>query len=152
MDDIQKLLAIENIKQLKAAYFRTMDTKAWDEFRELFTVDVMVDSSEAFTPLDATGEPIEVGLPRCAPDQKLCVWGVDDFIRMQHRHLEGISTVHHGHMPEITIISDDEANGVWAMEDKLRWPEGQGTVRELHGYGHYQERYRKVDGRWRIAH
>ena len=41
MDDI------EAIKQLKARYFRTMDTKDWDAMREVFTDDVVVDTSEA---------------------------------------------------------------------------------------------------------
>ena len=32
------------------------------------------------------------------------------------------------------------------MEDMLRWSDG----RELHGYGHYQESYEKIDGSWHI--
>lgn len=59
-------------------------------------------------------------------------------------------TVHHGHMPEITMDSDDRATGVWAMEDMLWWPEGS-PLKHLHGYGHYHETHaRTVDG-WRIA-
>jgi hypothetical protein len=151
MDDVQRLIAIEEIKQLKAAYFRGMDTKAWDEFRTLFTEDVIVDTTEAFTPLDASGQPIEADQPHRAPEPSLYLQGVGAFLEAQHYHLDGVSTVHHGHTPEITILSDTEATGVWAMEDKLRWPPGRGPMREMHGYGHYRERYRKVDGRWRIA-
>jgi len=33
------------------------------------------------------------------------------------------------------------------MEDMLRWE----SQSELHGYGHYHDEYRKVDGAWRIA-
>jgi hypothetical protein len=50
-------------------------------------------------------------------------------------------------MPEIEITSPTTARGVWAMEDKLRWPE-RGTA--MHGYGHYHETYELVDGAWRI--
>ncbi len=39
MDDV------EAIKKLKARYFRLMDTKDWDAFRELVTPDVVVDVS-----------------------------------------------------------------------------------------------------------
>ena len=39
--------------------------------------------------------------------------------------------------------------GVWAMEDKLRWPEGA-PLAAMHGYGHYHDRYEMADGRWRI--
>ena len=41
MDDI------EAIRQLKARYFRTMDTKDWDGMRQVFTDDVVIDTSEA---------------------------------------------------------------------------------------------------------
>jgi hypothetical protein len=60
-----------------------------------------------------------------------------------------VVTVHHGHMPEIEITSDDTATGIWAMEDKLRWPEGS-PIGWMHGYGHYHETYERVDGAWRI--
>jgi len=32
--------AIEQLKQLKARYFRLMDQKRWDEWQEVFTEDV----------------------------------------------------------------------------------------------------------------
>ena len=41
MDDV------EAIKQLKARYFRTMDTKDWAAMRQVFTDDVVIDTSEA---------------------------------------------------------------------------------------------------------
>ena len=41
MDDI------EAIKQLKARYFRTMDTKDWAAMRQVFTDDVVMDTSSS---------------------------------------------------------------------------------------------------------
>ena len=64
--------------------------------------------------------------------------------------VEQVNTVHHGHMPEIDILSDTEATGIWAMEDKLWWPEGA-PLTAMHGYGHYHERYVRTDDGWRIA-
>ena len=64
--------------------------------------------------------------------------------------LEGVRTVHHGHMPEIEITSPTTATGIWSMEDMLRWPEGS-PIKAMHGYGHYLETYEKVDGAWLIA-
>jgi len=32
-----------------------------------------------------------------------------------------LTTVHHAHTPEITLISPTTAKGVWAMEDLLWW-------------------------------
>src|SRR5207245_1818724 len=63
--------------------------------------------------------------------------------------VDTVQTVHHGHMPEIEITSPATARGVWAMEDKLRWPDGS-PIRAMHGYGHYHETYEKIDGHWRI--
>jgi hypothetical protein len=64
--------------------------------------------------------------------------------------LNGVVTVHHGHMPEIELTSATTATGVWAMEDHLRWPAGE-SIGELHGYGHYHETYVKLDDGWRIS-
>jgi hypothetical protein len=52
-------------------------------------------------------------------------------------------------MPEITFTSPTTAKGIWAMEDKLRWPPGS-AIREMHGYGHYVETYEKRPEGWRI--
>ena len=122
MDDV------EAIKQLKARYFRLMDTKDWAGFRALFTPDVRVDVSG-----DGAG----------------VFEGLDVFMAMLEPTLRGVVTVHHGHTPEIEITSPTTATGIWAMEDHLRFPPG-GPVGELHGYGHYHETYVKLDGDWRI--
>ena len=119
MDDI------EAIKQLKARYFRLMDTKDWDGMREVFAEDVYIDTT------DSGGRVVE---------------GAEDFMAGLREILEDVLTVHHGHMPEIELTSATTATGIWAMEDRLRWPDG----RELHGAGHYHEEYQKDDGRWHI--
>src|SRR5690348_3805700 len=75
---------IEAIQQLKARYFRTMDTKDWTAMRDVFTDDLVMDGS------DAGGRAIA---------------GADVFMAFLQRFLEGAVTVHHGHMPEITITS-----------------------------------------------
>ena len=119
MDDM------EAIKQLKARYFRTMDTKDWDTMRQVFTDDVVMDTT------DSGGD---------------IVTGADHFLAFLRQALDAVVTVHHGHTPEIELTSASSASGIWAMEDMLRWPDGS----ELHGYGHYHETYEKGDGVWRI--
>ncbi len=120
MDDV------EAIKQLKARYFRTMDTKDWSAMRAVFTDDVVVDTS-------SSGGGV--------------VAGADDFISFLSGVIGDVVTVHHGHMPEIEVTSPTTASGIWAMEDMLRWPDGT----ELHGYGHYHETYEKHAGTRRIT-
>lgn len=117
---------ITEIQRLKARYFRTMDTKQWAAMRDVFTDDVVMDTTES-------GGGV--------------VTGADEFVAFLAATLDGVVTVHHGHCPEIELTSATTAQGVWAMEDMLRWPDGT----ELHGYGHYHETYEKHHGRWRIA-
>ena len=121
---------IEAIKQLKARYFRCMDTKDWDGMRQVFAQDVHIDTSG-----DGGGVQDDA----------------DGFMAMLRSNIEDVVTVHHGHMPEITLTSPTTATGIWAMEDHLWWPEGA-PLKHLHGYGHYHETYEKgADGTWRIT-
>jgi len=115
----------EAIKQLKARYFRTLDTKDWTAMREVFTDDVVVDTTSS------GGDVVE---------------GADAFVAFLRETLRDVVTVHHGHMPEIELTSATTAKGIWAMQDLLRWPDGH----ELHGYGHYHETYERAGGAWRI--
>ena len=116
---------VEMIKQLKARYFRTMDTKDWAAMREVFTDDVVIDTT------DSGGAVVS---------------GADEFLEFLQGAIGEAVTVHHGHMPEIDVTSATTATGVWAMADVVQWPNGT----ELRGYGHYHEAYEKADGVWRI--
>ena len=116
---------LEAIRRLKARYFRTMDTKDWSAMREVFTDDVVMDTSSS------GGGVVE---------------GADAFLTFLSGILADVVTVHHGHMPEIEITGPTTAKGVWAMEDFLQWPNGM----QMRGYGHYHETYEKDDGAWRI--
>ena len=131
MNDVEKLLAIEEIKQLKARYFRFVDTKDWQGFEELFTEDAVLD--------------IRDDIPDCV------VTGAAEIVNTVSSNLVDVTSVHHGHCPEIEISSDNSATGIWAMEDKLRWSEDStAQLKNLHGYGHYLETYARVNDNWRI--
>nr|WP_106410491.1 MULTISPECIES: nuclear transport factor 2 family protein [Pseudofrankia] len=119
MDDI------EAIKQLKARYCRLLDTKDWDGYRLIFTDDVVIDTE------DSGGNIVD---------------GADAFLEFLRVALAGTVTVHQCHTPEITITSPASATGIWAMEDRVRFPDGN----DLTGFGHYHETYEKVDDGWRI--
>ncbi len=134
MQPERELVEIEAIKQLKARYFRLMDTKQWDAFRQVFTDDAVLDVRAE------TGT--ESGLLR----------GGDAIAAGIRQSIEAAVTVHHGHMPEIRLLDAERAEGIWAMEDVVEWPSPEGAPRSgFRGYGHYHETYRKVEGSWRIA-
>ena len=130
MDATERLLAIEEIRQLKARYFRCLDTKDWAGLAAVFAPDGVLDHREAEMEHTVTGAQ-----------------AIADSIEGAVR--EAI-TVHHGHMSEIEILSPTTARGIWAMEDKLWWPEGS-PYKTIHGYGHYHEEYSKVEGEWKIS-
>ncbi|MEM5451036.1 MULTISPECIES: nuclear transport factor 2 family protein [Paraburkholderia] len=129
--DIERLLAIEEIKQLKARYLRCVDTKHWEAFGAVFAPDGQLDISD--------------DVPGCI------LAGRENIVRAVSVPLAGCVSVHHGHCPEIDITSSTTANGTWAMEDMLRWgAKSAYPNRTLHGYGHYVETYEKIDGQWLI--
>jgi hypothetical protein len=132
---LEDLIAIEEIKQLKARYFRCMDGKEWDAFAALFAADATMDVSG-----EMRADPADDGVIR----------GRDQIAAFVRNAIDRVTTVHHGHTPEIEVVSPTEATGVWAMEDHLRWPRNS-PIRELHGYGHYHETYVQLGGRWHIA-
>jgi SnoaL-like protein len=127
-DLARQLWEIEQIKQLKARYFRLMDTKDWDAWKDLFTEDCVHHL------------PAELN----APPQTNA-----EYLDLVPRQLANAFTTHHGHMPEITLLSPTEATGVWAMFDYVLYPD---RLTGIKGYGHYHETYRKCeDGKWRIS-
>ena len=135
MDTVERLEAIEEIKQLKARYFRCMDMKDWDGFAAVFAPDARMDVSGELSDDVADGIGVTTG------DREITA-----FVR---ESIEDVTTVHHGHTPEIDVTSPTTAAGVWAMEDHLWWPE-RSPIISMHGYGHYHETYEKTQGRWRI--
>jgi hypothetical protein len=136
VDAVGRLEAIEAIKVLKARYFRYMDTKDWDGFADQFAPDAV---------MDVSGEMGDAADPESG-----VIRGNREIAGFVRETVGDVVTVHHGHMPEITVTSPTTATGIWAMEDVLRWPEGF-PIRSMHGYGHYYETYEKLDGRWRIT-
>ena len=122
------LAEIEEIKQLKARYFRLMDTKQWSEWGENLTEDCV---------LEYTGGP------------DIRMEGRDAVVEFVSNALDGAVSVHQGHMPEIELTGPTTARGTWAMSDVVEWS-GERQPNSLRGFGHYEDEYAKEDGTWRI--
>ncbi len=128
MNDLERLVAVEDIKNLVARRIRAMDEKRWADYEEMHAPDHVSDSY--------AGEPAigaKVNTERLA------------------QVLGHIISVHHAHTPEIAITSSTTAEGVWAMEDMLFWKQGS-EDHWLHGFGHYHEKYRKDPDGWRFVY
>ena len=117
MDDV------EEIKKLKARYFRGLDTKDWDLYAGVFAEDCVVDLRRA-------GGELYHGREKFAAYARTLT----------------MRSIHHGHMPEIDLTSATTATGVWALEDYNIWDDGT----QNHGWGHYLETYEKQGDRWYI--
>ena len=134
MDTLTRLAALDAIRQLKARYWRLMDTKQWDELFAVFTDDVVMDM-------------------RGAGSEGSTARGPDAVVEYIRSHVGIATTVHMGHQVEIDLASATTATAVWMFEDILEWHDGSSFngVRALHGWGHYHDRYALTSGGWRIA-
>ncbi|MFP8874496.1 MAG: nuclear transport factor 2 family protein [Myxococcota bacterium] len=129
MDEVTKLVEIENIKRLKAKYMRCVDTKDWEGLESCFTEDATSSYGDGAYSFDGRG-------------------AIMKFLRDSMASNRFISK-HQVHTPEIDIHSETEAEGTWYLEDMVAQLE-QGWT--LEGTGIYRDEYVKRDGEWRIRH
>jgi len=132
MDPVYELMAMEQIKRLKARRVRCMDEKDWEGYAACHTPDAVSYTFQS----EKTGAAGPIVGPKA----------IAEALKKQ---LTGRTTCHHIHAPEIELTSETTATGIWPMEDMLWWDEG-GERRWIHGYGHYRETYEKLDGQWLI--
>jgi SnoaL-like domain len=132
---IDSILAIEEIKRLKARYFRLLDTKRWSELAELFTPDARFEGPTPTVNYES---------------------GPQAFVASVRALFDGAISCHQGYLPEIEILSEDTAHGIWAMHDDVEFPtpriDGDWVgCTGYSGYGYYEETYRRCGGSWRIS-
>ena len=132
-----RMLAIEEIHQLKARYIRCMDMKDWVCWEDVLAPD-----------FHFKGSTVE--------------WHSAKEM-VQSTHLSGlfdrVKTVSHVYTPEIEILSPSTAKGTWGADFFHYWPAGTGTTqgRELvmrgqwnHSDAYYHDSYVKIGARWFI--
>ncbi len=128
-DSVDRLLELEEIKQLKARYCRFVAKEDWKGFKNLFSEDL-----QFITPDGYMHDGREVFMAFHEESlQKPKVWGVV-----------------HVYSPEISMTGPHSAKGLWAMEDVHVWPGGDGPPVGHHGYGYYDEDYVRLADGWRF--
>lgn len=136
MTDLERLVALEDIKLLRAKYCYFIDNHLWSRFSEIMTEDAVLDMSDPTEKLNnRTLEPI-VGRDR--------IIGLMDAVFTDLRQLLHIVT-----MPQIEFERPDFATGIWRQEtfvNELR-PDAPGTGI---AYGTVFDSYEKKDGSWWI--
>ena len=125
---MDQLKEIEEIKQLKARYFRFLDTKNWFELGACLMENVVFSY----------------------PPQKIEVNGRVALIEnFSTRHAK-TKTAHTGSMPEILFNDNWHAEGIWFMSDYVVAFDENGETKVNHGFGHYHETYTCEHGKWKI--
>lgn len=119
---------MEEIRQLKYAYFRGIDTADLDLLAGLMHPDVTV---------HFIGGGYEWRLA-----------GREQYVQtIAEQFNSHVVAQHNGHHPEIRILGPTEAEGIWYLYDNFY------NLRErlyTHGTAFYHDRYEKVDGKWLI--
>ena len=126
LSPLDELIAIEEIKKLKARRDRAVDLKDWDTYQALHAPEHVSHND---------------GYP---------AWSRDDMMRHVREANRHITLAHHSHTPDITLVSETEATGVWTMEDHYAWMQGE-EFHWMRGYGYYHEGYARRDGQWLIV-
>ena len=120
------LVVVEEIKQLKYRYLRTLDLKQWDAFEQCFVPEATGDYGEGLA----------------FPDR-------DALVGYMRENLgPTLVTMHQCHHPEIAV-DGDTATGRWYLEDKVISEESRFL---LEGAAFYEDRYVRTADGWRFAH
>ena len=135
------LAAIEAIRQVKAKYWRGVDTRDDDLVRSILSADCELDYMGCCT------DPV-TGVDHM-PAMNMVLRGRDNW---STGSLDGPApvTVHQGHQSEIDVVSDSEATGIWYFTDRFYMPAGSPFAR-LTGHGRYHDRYVVEDGAWKLS-
>jgi hypothetical protein len=140
MTELERLAAIEAIKQVKARYFRGVDTGDAALVRGILAEDCVLDYMGCCTD-PATGRDF-------LPAMNIVMRGRESWASGGLSDA-GIVSAHHGHNCEITLTSGTTASAIWSMTDRLFMPPG-GAYAVMTGYGYYHETYENVGGAWLI--
>lgn len=140
MDELEKLTAIEEIKRVKARYFRGVDCNDAELVRSILAEDCVLDYRGCCTD-PGTGRDFLSGMNVVLRGSDS--WSSEGFSRA------GIVSVHQGHNCDIAITGETTATAIWSMTDRLFMPPGA-PFSLMIGYGYYHETYDKTEGMWKI--
>jgi hypothetical protein len=146
METLEKLIAIEAIKNVKARYWYYMDTKNWAELEKVFTRDAIWDARhERDFALGVPREPLPPVQEAIAAGDPTVTVGAHEVVEFMRSNVEHWVTFHVGGAPIIDVLDADNATAIWPIYDYL----DPGSP--FRGYAHYYESYRRENGEWLIS-
>lgn len=141
MDICARLAAIEDIKQLKARYWRGVDNGDPALVRSILAEDCVLDYMGCCT------DPVS-GVDHM-PAMNMVLRGRDSWPDAKPAVVPRIVTVHQGHDPDITVQSESIASGIWCFADSFFLPSG-GPFERMTGWGRYHETYENKGNGWKL--
>ncbi len=139
MTETERLAAIEAIRDLKAKYWRGVDTGDGALVRSILAEDCVLDFR------GCCADPTS-GVD-FLPEMNVVMRGSESW---QAQALEGYVTSHQGHQAEIDVTGPDSATAIWTFTDRFFYPPGM-KYSCFTGYGYYHETYAREAGGWKLA-
>jgi hypothetical protein len=137
MSDLEWLVALEEIRQLKARRDRYIDAHDWAGYESLHAPDHR--SQHAAVDMSRPHEAAPAAWTSAAEMMS----NVKRILTAGQRTL-----IHHSYDPEIVFDTPTKARGIWAMTDCGVSRQADGSDGWYVVYGYYYETYEKRDGRW----
>lgn len=148
MDDLQRLVAIESIKNTKAKYWYAVDKKEWQMFGMTFCEDATFDvrGERDLKPGEMHDKLVPFAEAHASGDE-LAIKGRANIVAFVSALMQSWVTVHQGWGFIIDFVDDVTAKVIIPQIDDIE----DGPYRMV-GRGHYYETFRRdADGVWRIA-
>ena len=137
LSEIERLVNIEKIRELKARYWAAVDAQQWSEVAEYF---VSPDTEIKLRMSFPDGRPLKTVRDFC----EFCAGP----------YYKGTRSLHLGHNWIIDFQSPTRAEGTWKF-GAVEYPVGTNphdTSATVHWWGYHKDRYEKTPDRgWRIA-
>jgi SnoaL-like domain len=125
-----KLEDIELIRQVTYRYFRSVDMGDFDAVEDCFTDDASVAFIGGSYRFEQQGRVQILDTLRTILNS-------------------GVAAMHTAHHPEITVLTDTTAEGIWYLTD---WAINLEHKIVTHGACLVRNQYRKIGGEWKIRH
>jgi len=137
LNDVQKLLAIEELKMLRIRFCRAIDTCDWDKLQSTMTEQCRLYFAD------------ETGTGKLNLDKPVEIHGRKAILEFVQMFTAGRRMVHIATMPEIEFESDDRARGLWNVEGFSEGMAPMGLVGM--GFEDVVDDYVRVNGKWFIG-
>ncbi|MGC4251008.1 MAG: nuclear transport factor 2 family protein [Sphingobium sp.] len=137
LSDLERMIAVDAIKTLRARFCRALDARNWDALASMVTDGIrLLVANESGNPALGLADPLSFN-------------GRDAFLAFVRQVIGTGPTIHVATMPEIEVHGPDTAHGVWLIQGYSESAREHGLTLGI-GYETVEDDYVRIDGHWRI--